>query len=301
MTPPIKPIPELDFPRGSAGALLQVAASQIGYREGFNNDNAFGVWYPMNHDLWCAMFVSWAAEMAGVGQDVIPKHASTRAGEAWFRARGLVHSTPEPGDIGYVFYPALGRIGHVFIVETVRRRSDGRIELTTVEGNTNDTGSSQGNGVYRLTRIDNSNLSYGRPVFAAASTSMEDEMSAKAEAEITEILAILKSAVAPGQSSFASTIEATLSTSQRAINEIQTVIGEAKSSQRLLMIGTAGSPRRFLLIGGRLAEIPKDTVRADLEDSKATRLVMIDEPTLEWMLEQDANSMTASALAMPTF
>ncbi len=168
MTPPFKPLPDhLDHPAGSAGAVLQIAASQIGYREAYNNDNAFGVWYPMNHQPWCAMFVSWAAWQAGVDQSIIPKHAYTPSGAAWFRARGRLHTEPQAGDVGYVYYSSMGRIGHVFLVEKVWRTAGGALLMNTIEGNTNDTGSSQGNGVYRLVRADTTNLSYGRPAYAA--------------------------------------------------------------------------------------------------------------------------------------
>jgi len=287
VTPPTRAVPTpLDHPPGSAGALVQLAASQIGYREGADNDTAFGVWYPMNHQPWCAMFVSWAARQAGIASDVVPKHAYTPAGADWFRVRGQLHSSPQAGDIGYVFYPSIGRIGHVFIVESVSRTAAGAIVMSTVEGNTNDTGSSQGNGVYRLVRGDTSNLSYGRPAYAESTeASEEDDMSAQAEAQINEILDILRSAVAPGQRSFASTIEATLGTSQLAVNEIRKAIGETRAAERLLVLGVDGAAPRFLVIGGRLVHIPADAFRADLSDSEAIRLVLVDQPTLEWLLE----------------
>jgi hypothetical protein len=282
VTPQAKPLPRLDHPPGTAGALLQVAASQIGYREGSDNDNAFGVWYPMNHEPWCAMFVSWSAAQADVAPDVIPKHAYTPSGAEWFEARGRLHTTPQAGDIGYVFYDSLGRIGHVFVVETVSRTAGGATVMTTIEGNTNDTGSSQGNGVYRLVRGDTSHLSYGRPAYVASS---EDDMSAQAEAQINEILGILKSTVAPGQLTFASTVEATLGSSQQAINEIRRAINEVRSSERLLVLGVQDSAPRFLVMGGRIVQIPTEVFRADLADSEAIRLVMVDPPTLEWLLD----------------
>lgn len=156
--------------------LLLVAASQIGYREGrdssgWNNDNAFGKWYGTNGVSWCAQFVSWAAFVAGIPESVIPRHQYTPAGWNWFVAHGRAVDSPRAGDILYVdgYVPGEGnRVHHVGIVEKVL--SNGLIQ--TIEGNTNTTGSSQGNGVYRLKRTVTSKLRFARPNYAAAIAEM---------------------------------------------------------------------------------------------------------------------------------
>lgn len=286
MTPPLKPIPDdLDgYLPGSAGALAVVLASQIGYREGYNNDNAYGVWYPMNNVPWCAIFISWGAWHASIDQTVIPKHAWTPGGEAWFRERHRLYSSPQVGDIGYVYYESLGRVGHVFFVERVWHSDSGATLMDTIEGNTNDTGSSQGNGVYRGLRADTTNLSYGRPAYAVPSEPPgDDELSAQAEAQISEILGILKSTVAPGQVSFESTVEATLGTTQHAINEIRGVLAEVESSERLLVLGVEAEPERYLVWNGTLKQIPTEVMRVDLANSEAIRVVYIDPGTLAWL------------------
>ena len=152
-------------------ALLEVAASQLGYHEGpdpagnWNNDNAYGEWYGMNRFAWCGVFVAWCAAHAGIPTNVIPKYAYTPSGAAWFASGGqLSQDDPQPGDDGFVYYHSLGRITHTFIVE--RDLGGGRIH--TLEGNTNTSGSSQGDGVYRLHRVDNTALFYGRPVYLPA-------------------------------------------------------------------------------------------------------------------------------------
>lgn len=153
---------------------LAVAASQIGYREGrakdgdWNNDNAYGVWFGLNYVSWCAQFVSWCADRAGILGVVIPRHQYTPSGWTWFSSRGLDVPSPQPGDIFYVYgrVPSEGisRVHHVGIVEKVL---DGN-RIQTIEGNTNTTGSSQGNGVYRLNRSITSSLRFARPKYAAA-------------------------------------------------------------------------------------------------------------------------------------
>lgn len=101
--------------------IVNIALSQAGYQEGGNwaslsgevyggvNYTEFGYWYGMQ-DMWCAMFVSWCAHVAGVPENVIPKHAYTPDGLRWFRNKKRSYSqaqlaageyTPQPGDLIY--------------------------------------------------------------------------------------------------------------------------------------------------------------------------------------------------------
>lgn len=154
--------------------VIQIARGEIGVREGrsssgsWNNRVKYNDWYVSigrgevyRNASWCAIFVSWVARKAGVPTSVIPNHAYTPTGWNWFKSRGRDVTNPRPGDILYVYYPSRGRIGHVGIVE---RRSGSYIY--TIEGNTNTTGSSQGNGVYRLRRKITKNLFFARPDYA---------------------------------------------------------------------------------------------------------------------------------------
>ena len=101
--------------------LIAVATTQIGYCEGNSasqlggtvagsgNYTKFGQWYGINPGAWCAMFVSWCANQAGIPSSVIPKHASCDIGMNWFKNKGLWHNsryfggtyTPVRGDIIY--------------------------------------------------------------------------------------------------------------------------------------------------------------------------------------------------------
>ena len=100
-----------------AADLIAVAQTQIGYMEGSlagttqgNNDcTKYGEWYGLNYNPWCAMFVSWCANQAGIPTSVIPKHASCDVGMTWFINNGRWqyaayyggNYTPQPGDIVY--------------------------------------------------------------------------------------------------------------------------------------------------------------------------------------------------------
>jgi hypothetical protein len=145
----------------TAAQVISVARSQIGYKEGANNDTKYGKWYGLNNNPWCAMFVSWVASKAGASK-IIPKHAYTPAGAQWFKDRGQWHSSPRAGDIVYFDFPGDGvnRISHVGIVEAVLK--DGSI--ITIEGNTNSAGSREGNGVWRKIRKTGIK-GYGRPKY----------------------------------------------------------------------------------------------------------------------------------------
>jgi len=126
--------------------MVDAALSQLGYRErnrdgstGNGNFTQFGAWYGMNGQPWCAMFVSWAADQAGILNDVVPKHASTSRGVAAYQERGLYSPRnsgyqPREGDAIY-FQSPNGQIQHVGIVVAFDPTTQ---RVYTVEGNTDN-------------------------------------------------------------------------------------------------------------------------------------------------------------------
>ena len=133
--------------------IVNIALSQVGYQEstymkelsgeivGNVNFTEYGNWYDMQ-DQWCAMFVSWCAALAGVPEDVVPKHSYTPNGLYWLKDKwGRAYSrskveagdyTPQPGDIIYFKSSSTkATTNHVGIVTGYR---DGVVY--TVEGNT---------------------------------------------------------------------------------------------------------------------------------------------------------------------
>lgn len=144
-----------------AAQVIAAARAEIGYREGPNNDTKYGRWYGLNFNPWCAMFISWVAWKTGATK-IIPKHAYTPAGAAWFKQRGQWFSKGRAGDLVYFNFAGDGvdRISHVGIVETAL--ADG--SYITIEGNTNAAGGREGNGVYR--KLRKSGISgFGRPKY----------------------------------------------------------------------------------------------------------------------------------------
>lgn len=133
----------------SKNDLIKVARSQLGVKESPAGSNKvkYSKWYGLVGP-WCAMFVSWCADQAGIPVSVIPKHAYTPSGRNWFKARGQWGSTPQVGAIAYYNLAGLGRISHVGIVEKVL--SDG--SFYAIEGNTDEAGGRTGGKVMRKHR-----------------------------------------------------------------------------------------------------------------------------------------------------
>jgi len=132
--------------RSDIKRMVDAALSQVGYQEknrdgspGRGNITKFGAWYGMDGQPWCAMFVSWAADQAGILNDVVPKHASTARGVAAYQESGLYEPRnsgyqPREGDAIY-FQTANGRIRHVGIVVAFDPSTQ---RVFTVEGNTDN-------------------------------------------------------------------------------------------------------------------------------------------------------------------
>jgi hypothetical protein len=143
--------------------VLNIARSQLGYREARGNRNKFGRWYGMNGVPWCDIFISWIGVEAGA-RNIIGRAAYTPAHAQWFKNQGRWGKTPRRGAIAFFDFPdGVHRIQHVGIVESVR--SDGRI--VTIEGNTSAGAGSQsdGGGVYRRVRSTNLVVGYGYPAY----------------------------------------------------------------------------------------------------------------------------------------
>lgn len=131
--------------------IVAVARSQVGYQEGnsedqlsgevYGSDNftEYGHWYDLQN-MWCAIFVSWCAAVAGISTDVVPSHSYTPDGLSWFADRGVAYSradiqsrkyTPMPGDVIYFKSTRNANItNHVGIVTGYANN-----RIYTVEGN----------------------------------------------------------------------------------------------------------------------------------------------------------------------
>ena len=144
----------------SASKLISVAASQIGYQEGPDHATKYGTWYGLPNEPWCAIFVSWCANKAGIDTSVIPKHASCDKGVTWFKNKSKFKTrvsgyTPKAGDI--IYFGSASDATHVGIVEKVSNK-----RVHTIEGNTTDCVARRD---YSLTSTDI--YGYGIPNYAS--------------------------------------------------------------------------------------------------------------------------------------
>ena len=131
--------------------IVNIAKSQIGYQEGSSssqlsgasyggkNYTEYGRWYGLQ-DMWCAMFVSWCANLAGVSTSIVPKHCFTPDGLSWFKSRGLAYTrktvanggyTPKAGDI--IYFKSARNSNSTNHIGIVTGYSNGTVY--TIEGN----------------------------------------------------------------------------------------------------------------------------------------------------------------------
>lgn len=137
------------------GCLIQKYRSQIGVMEsGYNAGeqveeylDAAGLPAGMP---WCASFVAWVYKKCG--NYSIPRYPGyvpnwfPTGRVIWFRGR--YQDPPTPGDIIGIWFDSKRRLAHIGFFD----RMDDKY-IYTVEGNTNEAGSREGDGVYRKKRI----------------------------------------------------------------------------------------------------------------------------------------------------
>ena len=118
----------------SDNVLVAIAQSQIGNEGG----EIYWRWYGFDsHVDWCAIFVSWCADQAGMLEtDSLPKYALCDEGIRWFIKKGKWYNRkiePKPGMIIFFDWDDDGASEHTGIVE---KYEDGLIY--TIEGNSHD-------------------------------------------------------------------------------------------------------------------------------------------------------------------
>lgn len=126
--------------------ILNIARSQLGVREATGkNDGPEVAAYLKVTGLkegqpWCAAFVSWVFAKAGYAQPLT----------AWSPSLFPIHRQTKiirPAHVFGVYFKALNRIAHAGLVEEQQGNW-----IVTIEGNSNASGSREGDGVYRKRR-----------------------------------------------------------------------------------------------------------------------------------------------------
>jgi hypothetical protein len=153
----------------TAADVIRVAKAEAGYHEGYanghwNNIEKYAPQVPglewAQGQAWCATFVSWCAMKAGAA-DLFPRTASCDVAGAFYRNAGRWSDYPAIG--AQVFYGSISDLNHTGIVYAYDDTY-----VYTIEGNTNDNGSREGDGVYlkKRARRDSNLVGYGYPKYA---------------------------------------------------------------------------------------------------------------------------------------
>ena len=128
--------------------------AEIGVREtGFNKGKRVEEYLRAANlgpgNAWCAAFITWTFKQVGI-KAVISGYSPN-----WFQSNVVYkrddninrHYSPEIGDVFGLYFESKKRIAHVGFID----KQEGNYYIT-VEGNTNEAGSREGDGVYRKRR-----------------------------------------------------------------------------------------------------------------------------------------------------
>lgn len=153
---------------GTAGDVIRVAKGEVGYHEGYsgghwNNNQKYSGQVPglewSNYQAWCATFCAWVFQTAGMPKGSYPVTASCALGVSWWKKENRFSEYPAIG--AQVFFGPGGgsHTGLVYAYDATY--------IYTVEGNTNSSGSAEGDGVYlkKRARRDSYVYGYGYPAY----------------------------------------------------------------------------------------------------------------------------------------
>ncbi|MYX26060.1 hypothetical protein GTY75_05150 [Streptomyces sp. SID8381] len=170
------------MPNSQAAQVIAVAKSQVGYHEGYaeggwTNQNKYANEVPglswAQGESYCAVFTSWVAMRAGV-PSLYPRTADCSEAVTWFSGKNRWSWFPAIG--AQVMYGTSGQ-DHTGIVYAYDATY-----IWTIEANTSDNGSSEGDGVYfrKRKRADAVVYGYGLPAFVEGVTTADTGLKGKA-------------------------------------------------------------------------------------------------------------------------
>ena len=151
----------MNYPQGTAAALIEIALVEVGTVETGNNLTKYGKFTKADGLPWCGSFVNWCANEAGVK---IGSMVSTAAGAARMKDLGRWHTDPKLGDLCFMDFPHDGvdRISHIGIVVSI-----GKSSVWCIEGNTSGSGNQRNGGMVMLKQrfLGKEIVGFGRPKF----------------------------------------------------------------------------------------------------------------------------------------
>jgi cell wall-associated NlpC family hydrolase len=150
-------------------SLLDIAKAEINTCETPVNKTKYGKWYGLDGQPWCAMFVSWCFNQAGLSKSIAAQtakgFASCDAGLKWFVKKNKIIPVGQakPGDIVFFQFDEDAQADHVGIVVGNNFVTK---NLVCIEGNTSSGGAgsqSNGDGVYKRKRSYSLVMAVARP------------------------------------------------------------------------------------------------------------------------------------------
>jgi hypothetical protein len=155
---------------GTAADVIRVAKGQVGYREGYagghwTNFQKFSPAVPglewSQNQAWCATFVSWCFQEAGMPKGSYPVTASVATARDWWKQHNRWSDYPAIGAQCIMGVSGNAHTGLVYAYDADY--------IYTVEGNTNSSGNAEGDGVYlkKRSRRDPYVYGYGYPAYPA--------------------------------------------------------------------------------------------------------------------------------------
>ena len=156
----------MNYPTGTAAAVVEVALAEVGTVEEGDNLTKYGKFTKADGLPWCGSFVNWCFHTASVK---LPSMVSTAAGAHKLKeVSRWVDTDPKIGDLAFMDFPHDGvdRISHIGIVVGVKPKS-----VITIEGNTSGSGDQRNGGMVMIKeRAFGSGkeiVGFGRPKFVA--------------------------------------------------------------------------------------------------------------------------------------
>lgn len=145
--------------------VVSIAAKEVGTKESPKDSNKtkYGKWFGLDGVMWCAIFVSWVYDKAGIKLPAVgfaKGFASCQLGFAAFSKKKWNTTDPQAGDLVFFDWNTDGRFDHVGIFV---RWLDDRNTFETIEGNTSLTNNSNGGEVMVRTRRNNATAKFISP------------------------------------------------------------------------------------------------------------------------------------------
>jgi hypothetical protein len=128
--------------------VLNIARTQIGFHEGVNNSNPYGIWYGVPNSPYCAMGVSWCFAQVGlshlIAAQTIKGFSYNPTAFNWFQRQGMVVNkyNGQPGDLVFFDWNGDGIVDHVELLEAAA--PDGLTTIGFNTGNPNDPKGKEG-------------------------------------------------------------------------------------------------------------------------------------------------------------